>query len=349
MTFRTYFRFETLVLFSLLFTVACQPKEESVEKTYNRTELLEDLHAQWQEDTENVLENVNYFLELLEADGFQQFQFDSASVAFEQAYSAWSKFQVWRYPVVAETGLMAMANSFPTDTVRLMEKVTQQDYQFFGANDLGATGFPAMDYLLVQLRDNPDTLAFEYIRKTCEELTSKLNLISSSLSTEHKASFVANNGIAIGSSIGDFVNYFNQEFEFSKNFRVAIPSGIRTAGIPLPEKAEYRFIGNGKSTLKAATQHLAGLFQGTQNRIGLKHYLDFLEVSSQGMLLSDRIVDNFNVILSFIDTLPEDIEEANSEDLTTLFQQMQSLVVLIKSDMPSALGIQINYVDNDGD
>ena len=41
--------------------------------------------------------------------------------------------------------------------------------------------------------------------------------------------------------------------------------------------------------------------------------------------------------------------QGNTAPIEAAYNEIQKLVVLLKTDMPSAMGILITYVDNDGD
>jgi predicted lipoprotein len=76
-----------------------------------------------------------------------------------------------------------------------------------------------------------------------------------------------------------------------------------------------------------------------------------LEVPS-GSDLDNKIQTQFETVLDLASDLQSPIDvlvDSAPEQLEALYLEMKKLVVLIKVDMPSRLGVLITYNDNDGD
>jgi predicted lipoprotein len=330
--------------------VGCKPDHTSLTKEYNRGPLLNSLYDQMEADFLILQESTDQLVALI-GDSVPpgNTQISEIQAQFKNTYSVWVRCQLWRFDFVSRTGVIEFANTFPTDSSAILEKSNQKDYSFLGADDLGTAGFPALDFILFENSSNITNQSWNYLQYILLDFKTLVDQINANLSTSFKQNFISNNGISVGSSLGDYVNYFNQEFEFSKNYRIAIPSGIRTLGEPLPDRVEALYSKFGKELLTQSLQHLQTIFTGNGEEVGLADYLDFLDAEKNGATLSQLIQLGFEDVHSAIAPLPEGLDEASSEALVDVFQKMQNLTVLLKSDMPSKLGIQITYVDNDGD
>ena len=85
-----------------------------------------------------------------------------------------------------------------------------------------------------------------------------------------------------------------------------------------------------------------------------KTYLNSLDAkdSKTGLSLSDNINQQLNTINQKLNNLPANLHneiKTNNQVIVDVYNQMQSLIRLLKVDMTSAMSITITYTDNDGD
>ena len=156
------------------------------------------------------------------------------------------------------------------------------------------------------------------------------------------------NGTDVGSALGLIVNGIDIHFQrFVRDGKVAIPSGIRTAGDVRPEAVEARFGGYSTSLLETSIIGYRDYFNGN----GGPSILEYLQQIDQTEL-ADRIDTHFTIILEKVELLDSSIVqqiETDNEALIDLFLSIQDLVTIFKSDMASVMGISITNQDNDGD
>ena len=97
---------------------------------------------------------------------------------------------------------------------------------------------------------------------------------------------------------------------------------------------------------------LKGLYEGTgfdeREGVGIFENLQALEAGSLAADISTSSQDVVSTLQGLSDPLSADIE-SNLDEVITAFTEMQQLVVLLKADMTSFLGITITFQDNDGD
>jgi predicted lipoprotein len=152
------------------------------------------------------------------------------------------------------------------------------------------------------------------------------------------------------------VNQLNYDFEFLKNYKIAIPLGKRTLGTPLPEKVEGYY---SKISIQLAAEQfkaIENIYLGKSklgvDGLGLDDNLVHLKSEYNGGTLSDAIRAQITTVLSKIQAIPDPLSSSitnNPAIVDAAYVEMQKLVVLFKTDMSSALGVLITYQDNDGD
>jgi uncharacterized protein len=90
----------------------------------------------------------------------------------------------------------------------------------------------------------------------------------------------------------------------------------------------------------------------TGNGLGLQNYLIQAKAQYNGGLLSDTIKAYFAAAVSGMQAVPDPLSvtiQNNPAPADAVYAIIQQLVVLLKTDMPSSLGVLITYGDNDGD
>ena len=88
------------------------------------------------------------------------------------------------------------------------------------------------------------------------------------------------------------------------------------------------------------------------NGSGFDDYMDFVGAQYGVINLSTAINNQFIEIDNKISLLNDPLSDElliNRTAVQNLYDELQQLVILLKVDLTSALGIQITYADNDGD
>ncbi len=94
----------------------------------------------------------------------------------------------------------------------------------------------------------------------------------------------------------------------------------------------------------------AGALGGDGN--GLQNYLIKIKAGYNGGLLSDTIKTYFARAVTQMQGIADPFSaaiQANPTPADAVYATAQQLVVLLKTDMPSSLGVLITFGDNDGD
>ncbi len=286
--------------------------------------------------------------------------------AFGELYKTWQLCSIFEFGQAEVELLRASVNTFPTDTVQINSNIASGSYDLASVANIDAKGLPTIDFLLFKNNISNTVYAFAsganaanrktYLTDIGNEVKTKIVNVFNSWNTSYVSTFSSNTGTNIGSSVGQLVNQINFDLELLKNAKIGIPLGKKTLDIPVPEKTEAYYKGNSAELAKLNLKNLENLFLGKDalgnDRSGFDDYLVYINAQYNGTLLSDKIKSQFtlaqNKLQLVADPLSTSVVSSNAV-VDSAYVNIQKLVVLLKTDMTSALGVQITYQDNDGD
>ncbi len=260
-------------------------------------------------------------------------------------------------------------NTYPTNTVTINSNINSGSYNLGTVSNLDAKGFPALDYLffgknetdasLIALFDTDPkaTNRIAYVNACLNELQTKTNAIVNGWNNSYRGAFIGSTGSQIGSSLGLLVNQLDFEIDLLKNAKLGIPLGKKSLGVTLPEKCEAFYANN--ISVKLAKECLANIedvylgrsASGVDGK-GLDDLLEDLEAKHGAESLNTAIKNQFAIAKSSLNLVAEPLSGSVNNATSTVdaaYLEMVKLLVLLKTDTPSALGIVITYQDGDGD
>jgi uncharacterized protein len=350
---------------------ACEEEEEKI--NFDRKGLLENY-------ANNLIipafANLNQSMDALSS-AAQQFtlapsaeKLNTLRSNYQTAYLKYQSAGLFDFGPAMEQSFDEELNTYPTNSTIINSNISSGSYDLNAAASNPVKGFPALDYLLYGSSDSDQGTVDLFISDSNSAnrkkyLTDIIADIKGTVSTVHTAwtsgnyasQFIANDGHDVGSSLGLVLNTMNEYFERDiRDAKIGIPSGIRASGTPLPNDVEALY--SAKSIALANESLLAykALFLGNgQNDegLGFDDYLVALNAKySNSIALSTEIVQQLDLCIQKINAIPAPLSQAvqtNSQAVTDAYNELQKLLVLLKSDSSSALGILITYEDNDGD
>lgn len=281
---------------------------------------------------------------------------------YTAAYTAWQKCSVFEFGPAAENVLRSNLNTFPCDTNDIKNYISTGSYDLQTAAASDAKGFPALDYLLYGngsnfsaiLNNLSTTNGKKYLNDVCSEiqsLTAKVHNAWKVDGNNYIATFTVNTGTEAGSPTSDLVNQLNYDFEIIKTNKLAIPMGKKSLGTLLPYKVEAYYSGMSAALLNEQLAAIENVYEGA-NGLGLDDYLDYLKAQHTDGSLNNAILNQLTVAKEKCKALPDPLSVTISSNATlteAAYTEIQKTIILLKTDMPSALGILITYQDNDGD
>ena len=288
----------------------------------------------------------------------------SAREALREASLAWQAVSSYEFGPAEQQMLRSNLNIYPTSTDKIEGNIKAGAYDLNAAVNLSAKGFPALDYLLYD-GGTPEAVAAKFAASSTRGSYAMAVAVQMQKLTEaayngwlgggYTGTFQQATGTAVGSSVANLVNQLNADIDMTKRYKVGIPGGRFTAGTPQPMQAESPYGNLSLELLKRNVQADKNLFlgqAGTTNSLGLDDYLTHVKAQYNGKPLAGVIEQQFDAVLTAIDAVPGPLTQAVTSQpatVTKVYDEFQKLIVLTKTDMPSALGVSITYTDNDGD
>jgi predicted lipoprotein len=251
-------------------------------------------------------------------------------------------------------------NVFPTDTPQIKSNIAGGTYDLSAASNLDAKGFPALDFLFYgNNQTEADVMSLftassarkQYVSDLLNDMSVKINSIIGTWSSSYRTTFVNSLSTDVGSSIGFLVNQLNFELDYLKNSKIGIPLGKKTLGIALPEKCEAYYE---KQSVQYALETLKAIervYNGGSGK-GFDDYLDHLKADYNGTSLNSAIQNQFSIAKNKLSAVPDPLSAqiiSNPAIVDAAYAELMKLLVLLKTDMPSSLGVIITYQDGDGD
>lgn len=289
--------------------------------------------------------------------------------AWEETLMAWQWAAPYDFGPSADLGLVSAFNLFPVNTDLINQNIASGDYNLESAANVSATGLQAIDYLLFGTADSSTELvtyfeanpnALVYILDIATLLSTKATANLGVWNGSYRATFINANGTDLGSSLSLIINGAIRYFEIHlRDGKIGFPSGARSSSnTAMPEQSEALY--NGALSRNMLYEGLTAwqyFFNGTNitgvfNGQGLDDYLAFLGPTFDGNPLADEINTRFDEALVNISQLSPAISDAvddQQSECLDIFEELQRIIVLLKVDMTAAMGVQITFVDNDGD
>lgn len=285
---------------------------------------------------------------------------------FVLAYVKYQHISAFEFGPSESEIIRANFNTYPLDTTQLNANISSGTYDLAAANNIDAKGLPAADFLLFGYNTSDTAIVSRfansanrvtYLSDCISDMQTKLNSVISTWNNSYKSTFVSSTGTSIGSSLGLLVNQLNFEIDLLKNGKIGIPLGKKSAGTQLPEKCEAYY----KNTIsvqlaKECLLNIEDIYLGRSvagsDGSGLDDYLDALKAQHNSGTLNQAIKDQFATAKTKLALVNEPLSVSVMSDAATVdaaYIEIQKLLVLLKTDMSSAMSIVITYQDSDGD
>lgn len=350
----------------LTFSACNSSEDEEQENSYDRQALLENLADNViipaYSELNSSVDELNEKAQALQSDPTEE-NVENFRASWQTVALRWQRVALFDFGPASQNGLLPAFNLYPVSPEQINSNISLGNYNLESAQNINAIGLQALDYLLFRegqtaaqhanvLSQNPNEL--QYIVDLTELMKTKCNAVYSNWSGDYRTTFIAATGTDVGSSMGQLINGSIKYFEIHlRDAKIGIPAGARSSsGLPIPEQSEAYY--NADLAHELLIEGIASwknMFNG-RNGEGLDDYLRFLGPTFNGNPLSDEINLLFDSAIQQSEALPTPLQSAlvnNQEDCLEIFDELQKLVVLLKVDMTSSMGISVTYVDNDGD
>lgn len=290
--------------------------------------------------------------------------------AWLTAYTNWQRISMFEIGPAEALDFRLNMNIYPTDVAKIEELIASGSYDLSLPSNRVAKGFPALDYLLNGLATTDEAIVSKfngenkvellaYIDAILMDMSTRTNSILSDWKTSYRDTFVSNDGASATASVDRFVNDYIFYYEkFLRAGKMGIPLGV-FSGSPLPGNVEAFFepeISNALflEGLEAVQDFFNGKhYASSGSGESLASYLDALNTLKDGEDLNSVInaqLDKAREMVESLDAFRNEIENNSPPtDMLLAYDEVQRAVPLLKVDMVSAMSINIDFVDADGD
>lgn len=362
--------------FILVFTFACSSStdEQQTTNNFDRTALLTNWanniiipsYVNYQGKVQTFVNNSDAFATTSSVANLQTLR-----LSWIEAYKAYQYVAIYTIGKAEELTFKEATNTYPANIVGIDSNIATGTYNLSLLSQFDKQGFPALDYLLNGLSTSDASIVSfyttnsnaanykQYLVAVANRLKTNVDAIVTDWNSNFKASYIANNGTSVSSSVNKTTNNFVKSFE--KDIRagkVGIPAGVFSSGVLYADKVEG-FYKNDISkillneSIKASQDFFNGkYFNAATTGESLKSYLDFLAIVRNGQKLSDIINNQYNTVFTVNNALNNSLSQQVSTDnskMISSYDALQQNVIYLKLDMMQALNITIDYVDGDGD
>lgn len=278
------------------------------------------------------------------------------------AYLRYQRISLFGFGPGEDESIRSNFNVFPTDTAQINNNIRSGTYILGAAANVDAKGFPALEYLFHVGLDqngnvqNLDPLNFKkYVNDLLNEMSDKTNKVINSWIV-YRSTFVNSLGTDISSSIGFLINQLNYELDYLKNAKFGIPLGLKSDGQLLPHHSESIYAGNSVAYATETLKIIENIYRGRSfagvDGPGFDDYIVHLGSKRLEEGLNVAIDNQFALTYSKLALLNAPIHQMVVTDqpaVYNVYKELVKLLVLLKTDLPSSLGVVITYQDGDGD
>lgn len=303
---------------------------------------------------------------------FEKFKSDANALNYQEvklklhrAYLAYQVVNIYGLGPGEDLAIRSNFNLFPTKTSLIESNISSGSYNLESLSNLATKGFPALDYLIYGINKTEteqiqlfkdDAKRVTYFIDVLTNMRNKINSAISTWETNYRETFINSLGTDIGSSIGFLVNQINFELDFLKNAKIGIPLGLKSGGTILPHDCEAYYGGHSVEYALETLRAIENVYLGRNNNgtegIGFDDYLIHLDLKHGNGKLHEAITKQFEMARTSLKAVASPLSEqikSNTSNVNTAYKELVKLLVLLKTDMPSGLGVIITYQDGDGD
>lgn len=363
-------------LFVLLYSCSkssSEPNPGETPGTFDKTAMLTNYadnviipsYVELQEDL-NVLENaVNTF-----ADNPSLASQSAAMIPFTDAYVSYEYVEVFNFGPAGTAQLDYYMNfsggfdysfsqngvlaGYSVDSTAIENNISSGTYDLtiYDRNNFYSQGFPALNYLLFgpnaieKFGSNAANRA-KYLKDVVGRMKTLVDKVVSDWSG-YRSTFIGNTRSDVGSPLGNLVNMLAYEMDMLKGPRIGWPFGKQSNGIVFASKSEGYFAGIGSQLASANIRGVKNAYVGGSGSKGIGAYL----ISLKKEALHTDVLVQFDLVIQKLDAIPDPLSASfvnNATQVEDAYKEIQKLLTLLKTDVSSALGVQISFMDNDGD
>lgn len=246
---------------------------------------------------------------------------------------------------------------FPIDTKKVEQKIETNEFKIDDALR-NTRGLIAIEYLLFATK-NEETLQdlkgnrLNYLTALYSDIDKRIRAVHTKWQGDYEQEFLKNNGTDVKSSITQFFNSWYTSFMLMKKDKIGVPLGLYNDENKIqPMAVENYHSGTSIQHLKLNIENLELIWTGGDKKIGWDDYV--ASKNPNGKELEIKISNQIKLIHKLIQSLDSNTKLSqqiikDKTTLTSVFEEIKKLEILIDTEMSSLLGLAVTASDKDGD
>ena len=240
---------------------------------------------------------------------------------------------------------------FSVDTATILNNIATSSNNFTSLSRASfyAQGFPALNYLCFEPNAiaNMDAKRAQYLK----DIVARMKTLSDKVAADwasYRSTFVGNTQSNSGSPIANIVNQIAYQMDVLKGPCIGWPLGKASNGTVFASKCEAYYAGISLALAKERIAGIKSFYSGNGSGKGLSDYL----VSLGQAQLNTDILAQMDIVATKLNDIADPLPTALTSQYPAVdatYKEIQKLVTLVKTDLPSVTAVQISYADNDGD
>ena len=297
---------------------------------------------------------------------------EAAQSAWRTATVARTSLLTFRLGLVDDSRLHSRLDNRPARATFIEETIAGTvtiDAAFIESIGSSSIGLGTVEYLLFESEGGNDAVLTrftevenaarrrDYLLAVAQNLPLKADALLQVWLPEggnYAAAFIAADmdGGEMQGSMNMLVNQMIADLEEIVTTRLGKPTGNTANGQARPDLVESPFAYWSLPRIRSTIQMMQVIYSG-KDGLGFDDYLDFLDAEGEGGQTLSQVIDaRFATTLAAFDAIEGTLHTAvtnQPEQINVAYEEVRTLLVLLKADMTNQLGITLTFNDNDGD
>lgn len=332
------------------------PRGRQLESLYQNA--ITPSHHAFKRSAETLNEAIADFTRMPTEEGLEV-----ARAAWQATTRQWKRTETYNFGQVANFFLHTRIHRWPTNTEGLLENIDTDediDQAYISSRGSSIIGLAAIEYLLFREDVAATTMTFitdEKQRNYLLELSNYVSVIAGEVDVlweEEEIVFTSNTDLRIDGGQNVLVNGLIAQLDNTLRFRLRTPSGEETGEAPDPSLVEAPYAGYSLPLIEAGFSEWKIAYYGGPDR-GIAYGFDDYLTELGNTTVSPRIdaaIANIDANLMALNTNTlslQDLLTSNLPAVEQLTEDFKALLVLMRVDLSSTIGVILTVNDADGD
>ena len=276
--------------------------------------------------------------------------------AWKKAAEAFSVIEPFNFGKVKDVNILKAIYNWGADDISINEYINSNkiiNEETINILPTTQRGLSAVEYLIFELTEDETLQSFsntrkiDYLTALGNNLVSKSNTYKS-LWENNRIDFINNDREGINGSINQIINQIHALLEDIKSLKIGEPTSIEKTIIPNEELLQAEKSSFSLEIIAKNIESIKQIYFGKEN--GLDDYI-FAESKHNDLnTRAEQIFNNIATSIKKLEEFPLNVAiTLEPEKVKKLYENIKSLLLLMKIDVANTLSVTITVTDNDGD